>query len=260
MVFLPKDVEGLALIEPESNKHLRIVAREKTPYFSKAKKDDSNQSDEESQQRRASMVAIPNFMSLRKPFSTSSEINQGRQGQGQPSTMNYDIRLRKTKEPTDLLNQINGFTTGRKLRKQVVDDEPSGPNQRFLSENKPKVPRFGEINASAVHKTHLKGSQGLNLASARGNKFIEQNHVEVPSRSMVKPYMLREDPISVENPESIASHVRAIRDPDPENPDKKFTQLFMDDGFKKVYGTKLAVTPNKVFGSFDKAGVKRGTS
>ena len=70
----------------------------------------------------------------------------------------------------------------------------------------------------------------------------------------------KEESISLDHPKSITDHVRAIRDPNPENPDKKFTQLFMDDGFKKKFGTKLAVTPNKVFGNSDSADVKRGTS
>lgn len=260
MVFLPKDVDGLALTEPENQRSTRIVAREKTPYFSKAKRRSSEDSEEYLDDPLLSNTRMQNIFSQKKPFSNSTEVNRERPQGGIDSKSIYDLGLRQTKEPAALKTQIIGLSTARKLQRQTEEGHSSRGLHHSMSESKRFTRGLGEEDHSVTYRTQIKPSQGSHFRAGgdqeKSKSIANFNSVINESKSL-RPVC---EEISLHRPESITAHVRAIKDPNPENPDQKFMQLYMDEGFKKKFGTKLAVTPTKVFGNVDSVDVKRGSS
>jgi hypothetical protein len=260
MVYLPKDVDGLAIIEPESNKNPRIVAREKTPYFSKAKNDDSKDSEDEMAKEKVNLVKIPTFFSHKKPFSNTTEGNQSRRDNSFSRRIAYDQELRKNNDHSNIQNKKKGISSFKTFGIDKDDSQPNLLLERSMSEQKINLKGIREVDHRGQYRINPMLEKPIGPSDNRPEEHVRNHSNDNSVTFEVNSSWMRADPITLNHPESISSHVRAIRDPDPDNPDKKFTQLYMDDGFKKLFGTKLAVTPNKFFGTQDAPSVKKGSS
>jgi hypothetical protein len=260
MVYLPKDVDGLAIIEPEGTRNPRIVTREKTPYFSRAKNDNRSLTKEDDPEKKFANIEIPQFSLQKQPFSSKSNANQEQNMLQLSRQLVHDTDSRSVKESIEVKSQLGGLSTSKKPRHQPEEISKSMKLTRAVSERKPKLPTINEEeNQSQQGFKQLPGKstrQGDRRAGENLKNQNDENSMTFFGNSAWK----KAGHITLDHPESITSHVRAIRDPNHEHPDSKFTQLFMDDEFKKAYGTKLAVTPNKVFGVQDAASVKKGSS
>lgn len=259
MVYLPKDVDGLAIIEPESNKNPRIVAREKTPFFSKAKRPEGVGAGQERPKNNGMQVQVPQIFSQKKPFSSTADVNLDRIDYAFARGTAVDHAAKKEQPFSARKAKEVERSASKKVYRHDERSQRIGRMDRSLSERKL---RLHSTRKEADHshrrvqpKQTLESQAGLTSEQTFKKASIEGHFSD---QNLGREHKQAEG-ITLNHPESISSHVRAIRDPDPENPDKKFTQLFMDDGFKKVFGTKLAVTPNKVFAVQDSASVKRGT-
>lgn len=257
MVYLPKDVEGLAIMEPDSHKNLRIVAREKTPYFSKAKREES---DDDVDAKVSSPMAVSDSNSNKRPFSRSTEMNRERPEARNTEASGYSLLASRQREPGASLTYRTGQSIGKKNKIDERDIQSQKRNQASLTEIKPTVNSSKEDDHLLGFRSQIKASQNYSQGTLREKDAFTDNldHQGLLMKPRIDAH--RDESISLDHPRSITDHVRAIRDPNPDNPDKKFTQLYMDDGFKKKFGTKLALTPNKVFGNNDSADVKKGTS
>lgn len=260
MVYLPKDVEGLALIDPESNRNPRIVTREKTPYFSKAKNDNRSLNKEENLDKDLKNIEVPQFSQQKKPFSTKNEISSEQNMLQLSRKLVHESDSRSFKESVGSRSHFWGFSTSKKLRQPSEDNVKSMKLVRAISERKPKLPTISEEDNQSQPGFKLVTGKSTHQGDRRAGEFTKNQTDENSSSFFGNSAWKKANPITLDHPESISSHVRAIRDPNHEHPDSKFTQLFMDDEFKKAYGTKLAVTPNKVFGALDAASVKKGSS
>lgn len=260
VVFLPKDVDGLALYGPESSKNPRILARERTPYISKGKKENGLVSEDEEVQKPFTNLRIPNFQTKTFTSLGAKGRNGGRDNLDLSSGPKYDLELRKTQNPEALKKQIIGLTTGKKepLEKSRSQSELHFPKN--LSER--KVYKSREVKKDeASFGPHSRDQANKNIKGELQEKIIEKNgrnRIAMEVEGIDDPK--NDQKISLNHPETITSHITARINPDPSSQDKNFTQLYMDDQFKKVFGTKLAVTPNKVFGVNDTTSVKKGSS
>lgn len=257
-VYLPDNVDGLALPDPSSYKSQKIITREKTPYISQSKFDIEHEDELERRLMIASSVRNPAFTSSKKElYRLGDQINGS------------DPAISSERQAGDLNHPSNFPQTDTKTW-QTSQNQPPPIHQSKLG----VASREGwdrsqtDFKLSNAHQTshsphkHLAISQGH-----RNSGYSAQNPEEDLDGSGYINVNCSEDAINedTENritmnlPESIVEHVKAVRDPDPENKEKMFRQYFMDDNFKQQYGTKLAVTPNKRFGNQDSAEVKKGS-
>lgn len=73
LVFLPNDVDGLAITDPSNKRSKKIITREKTPYLSTKKTDQEKEEEKERLLKLASSLRLPEFGSKMEQFAESLE-------------------------------------------------------------------------------------------------------------------------------------------------------------------------------------------
>lgn len=259
MVYLPNDVDGLALPDPSSYKSQKIIAREKTPYISQSKYDQDHPEELERMIILASSVRNPTFTSAKKQVFNSDE-HQADRHQSETGGGCVDEYLQPaSRSQTEMKLQQNSINQAESFNQNSFRAGSRGAWDRSLTDFKPNElqSRSRELHALVPQSQTLfageEGAESSPEGQLDGSGYMKVNCSGISIKEA------DERMITFKQPETIVEHVRSVRDPDPDKKDKMFRQLFMDDSFKEQYGTKLAVTPNKLFGNQDSAEVKKGT-
>jgi hypothetical protein len=310
-IYLPNDVDGLTVYDPEHPKSKKILCREKTPYVSQKK----NSIMAEEEPAEVYNIKPPSFGQNIVPFDAedhqqptliedratqiqSEGGNHNRkeeENENKPFWVFYENKQKQRsqtpkKKAVDVVNglsQDENRKAGSEKHHKFSFFDPQNVKGTFADENSINLQHSerkpfevsnsqkGMSNQPFLKEAQASTSQLYNTSTNSFSKGTNQI-ISIASRhsgSNLKPAIKTTSKFGASSSrggeESIApsSSLRtdAILDhliqviPTSESHGKNFRQMEMDEKFKERFGTKLAVTPLKIFKADDRPDAKAGS-